>query len=187
FAPTPIIEIGVQSSSDWVTKRRVNRRPCRRGAGSSRGYLAGGPDDVRARDRCCFTRRRHRHRATGESWRTEQRRAPRAMRATLDVQGAFPADAIVARGPNRVFVRAYRPLASASGSAEEVTRITMHRRSGGDRPGTETDGARSGFRRFSGAPERRAERCPTLRSEEHTSELQSRENVVCRRLLENNN
>src|SRR5579883_2568259 len=46
----------------------------------------------------------------------------------------------------------------------------------------------SSLRRFLGRPSRITRRCSERkRSEEHTSELQSRENLVCRLLLEKNN
>src|SRR5690606_40100291 len=44
------------------------------------------------------------------------------------------------------------------------------------------NGIRAAWRK--GMPEWLAERGPDVRSEEHTSELQSRENLVCRLLLE---
>src|SRR5690606_40977603 len=52
-------------------------------------------------------------------------------------------------------------------------------------PGVTTPEADARFRRVVGRPRDRHLRClPTRRSEEHTSELQSRENLVCRLLLE---
>src|SRR5690606_41539818 len=57
----------------------------------------------------------------------------------------------------------------------------------GHRPGQEPDGARQEDEQVPGAPQlhRPVRRAPGRpRSEEHTSELQSRENLVCRLLLE---
>src|SRR5207302_6875064 len=88
--------------------------------------------------------------------------------------GAAPRIAIPRNGASRPVPDHAPPSSSASGSTAVIYRYTSIYIPAAiqtvDAPGT-----RPAVRRFA--------RCP-CRSEEHTSELQSRENLVCRLLLE---
>src|SRR5688572_31295028 len=86
------------------------------------------------------------------------------------------------RRPPRSTLFPYTTLFRSNASGETPIAARAHRGASSSRPGVRAGGARGGAgakrRRYLLPPQRH------LRSEEHTSELQSQSNLVCRLLLE---
>src|SRR6266511_239816 len=118
--------------------------------------VAGAPAEV-ATDRLCHLHARRMRR------RVEQcpRRHQHPRRAVPALRGAFLGE----RDLQRIELRSFRE--ALDGGDFRVADPQREREAGEDRLAVEEHRAR-----------------PALRSEEHTSELQSRENLVCRLLLE---
>src|SRR5688572_32532298 len=85
--------------------------------------------------------------------------------------------------PYTTLFRSYRAAAECDRHDRSLPRHRSDRRSRGERYGGRKNGARALLR----AAPRRPARTAFGRSEEHTSELQSQSNLVCRLLLEKKN
>src|SRR5690606_6871740 len=152
-------------------RQRWDGRRARRRADPPREHRR---NDLRARGRgpLSLARTRELARGRGLGLRPESTHAPNARwpRGAANFAPALaPADrsgkCFAARGQQSPDRQA-APVLQAARRLAESTRLAVARGSRGSRPG---------------APRRER---PRSRSEEHTSELQSRENLVCRLLLE---